>query len=67
LAAAPQPRLRSLLPRGYAGFTEATTPRRLVLPATTSAMLQIDPAADGLGSPLPLPHTQEMMSRFPAV
>ena len=36
LAASPHPRLRSLLPRGYAGFTEATTPRHLVLPATTS-------------------------------
>ena len=27
---------RSLLPRGYAGFTEATTPRHLVMPASTS-------------------------------
>jgi AraC-like DNA-binding protein len=36
LAASPHPLLRSLLPRGYAGFTEATTPRHLVLPATTS-------------------------------
>ena len=26
LAAAPHPRLRALLPRGYVGFTEATTP-----------------------------------------
>jgi AraC-like DNA-binding protein len=41
LAAAPQPRLRSLLPRGYAGFTEATTPRQLVLPATTSIPLVV--------------------------
>jgi hypothetical protein len=30
------PRLRPLLARGYAGFTEATAPRHLVLPATTS-------------------------------
>jgi hypothetical protein len=36
VAAAPQPPLRSLLSRGYVGFTEATTPRHLVLPATTS-------------------------------
>jgi hypothetical protein len=36
LAAAPHPRLRGLLARGYAGFTEATTPRHLVLPATGS-------------------------------
>jgi AraC-like DNA-binding protein len=36
VATAPQPPLRSLLPRGYVGFTEATTPRHLVLPATTS-------------------------------
>jgi hypothetical protein len=36
LAAAPHPQLRTLLPHGYAGFTEATTPRHLVLPATTS-------------------------------
>ncbi len=35
LAAAPHPLLRPLLPRGYAGFTEATTPRHLALPATT--------------------------------
>jgi AraC-like DNA-binding protein len=41
LAAAPHPRLRSLLPRGYAGFTEATTPRHLVLPATTSVPLVV--------------------------
>jgi AraC-like DNA-binding protein len=41
LAAAPQPRLRSLLPRGYAGFTEATTPRHLVLPATASVPLVV--------------------------
>jgi hypothetical protein len=39
LAAAPQPQLRTLLPRGYAGFTEATAPRHLVLPATTSVPL----------------------------
>ena len=30
LAAAPHRQLRSLLPRGYAGFTEATVPRHLV-------------------------------------
>jgi AraC-like DNA-binding protein len=41
LAAAPEPRLRSLLPRGYGGFTEATTPRHLVLPATTSVSLVV--------------------------
>jgi hypothetical protein len=41
VAAAPQPPLRSLLPRGYAGFTEATTPRHLVLSATTSVPLVV--------------------------
>ena len=41
LAAAPQPGLRSMLPRGYVGFTEATTPRQLVLPATTSVPLVV--------------------------
>jgi AraC-like DNA-binding protein len=41
LAAAPHPRLRTLLPRGYVGFTEATTPRQLVLPATTSVPLVV--------------------------
>jgi AraC-like DNA-binding protein len=41
LAAAPQPRLRPLLTRGYAGFTEATTPRHLVLPATASVPLVV--------------------------
>jgi AraC-like DNA-binding protein len=41
LAGAPQPLLRSMLPRGYAGFTEATTPRHLVLPATTSVPLVV--------------------------
>jgi AraC-like DNA-binding protein len=41
LAAAPQPPLRPLLPRGYAGFTEATTPRHLILPATTSVPLVV--------------------------
>jgi AraC-like DNA-binding protein len=39
LAAAPQPLLWSLLQRGYAGFTEATSPRRIVVPATTSIPL----------------------------
>jgi len=41
LAASPQPLLRSLLPRGYAGYTEATTPRHLVLPATTTVSLVV--------------------------
>jgi AraC-like DNA-binding protein len=41
LVASPQPRLRSLLARGYAGFTEATFPRRLVLPATASVPLVV--------------------------
>src|SRR5919106_6746799 len=41
LAAAPQARLRPLLSRGYAGFTEATVPRHLVLPATTSVPLVV--------------------------
>ena len=36
LTAIPDPRLRPLLSGGYAGFTEATTPRHLVLPATTA-------------------------------
>ena len=38
---APHPQLRPLLPRGYAGFTQATTPRHLVLPATTSVPLVV--------------------------
>jgi AraC-like DNA-binding protein len=41
LAQSPQPVLRSLLPRGYAGFTEATAPSHLVLPATTAVPLII--------------------------
>ena len=41
LAAAPQPALRPLLSRGYAGFTQATTPRHLVVPATTAVPLVI--------------------------
>jgi AraC-like DNA-binding protein len=41
LVAAPQARLRGLLPRGYVGFTEATTPRHLVLPATASVPLVV--------------------------
>jgi hypothetical protein len=41
LAAAPHRQLRSLLPRGYAGFTEATVPRHLVLPATASVPLAV--------------------------
>jgi len=31
LAGSPHPQLRSALPRGYAGFTEATAPRHLIL------------------------------------
>jgi AraC-like DNA-binding protein len=42
LAAAPQPPLRPLLPRGYAGFTDATTLRHQVLPATTSVPLVVE-------------------------
>jgi AraC-like DNA-binding protein len=41
LAGSPHPRLRSLLPRGYGGFTEATAPRHLVLPATASVPLVV--------------------------
>jgi hypothetical protein len=41
LAGSPHPQLRSLLPRGYACFTEATTPRHLVLPATTLVSLVV--------------------------
>jgi hypothetical protein len=41
LTAAPPPRLRPLLAGGYAGFTEATAPRHLVLPATTSVPLVV--------------------------
>jgi AraC-like DNA-binding protein len=41
LAGAPHRRLRPLLPRGYAGFTQATAPRHLVLPATASVPLVI--------------------------
>lgn len=41
LAAAPHPLLRPLLPRAYAGFTEATAPRHLALPATTSVPLVV--------------------------
>ena len=41
LAAAPHPLLRPLLPRGYVGFTQATTPRHLVLPATTLVPLVV--------------------------
>ena len=41
LAAAPHPLLRPMLPRGYVGFTEATAPRHLVLPATTSVPLVV--------------------------
>jgi AraC-like DNA-binding protein len=41
LVASPQPPLRSLLPRGYAGHTEATAPRHLVMPATASVPLVV--------------------------
>jgi len=41
LAGSPHPQLRSVLPRGYAGFTEATAPRHLVLPASTSVALVV--------------------------
>lgn len=41
LAGSPHPQLRTMLPRGYAGFTEATVPRHLVLPATTSVPLVV--------------------------
>src|SRR4029077_125505 len=41
LAPAPHPLLRPLLPRGYVGFTQATTPRHLVLPATTLVPLVV--------------------------
>jgi hypothetical protein len=34
-----QPELRALVPRGYAGYTEATAPRHMVLPATTAVPL----------------------------
>jgi AraC-like DNA-binding protein len=41
LAATPQARLRPLLPRGYAGFTKATSPRQLVVPAAASVPLVV--------------------------
>jgi AraC-like DNA-binding protein len=41
LAAAPRQQLRPLVSRGYAGFTEATAPSHLVLPATTSVPLVV--------------------------
>src|SRR5919198_1631691 len=41
LAACAHPQLGSLLPRGYAGYTEATVPRHLVLPATTLVPLVV--------------------------
>jgi AraC-like DNA-binding protein len=41
LVASPHRQLRSLLPRGYAAFTEATVPRHLVLPATASVPLVV--------------------------
>jgi AraC-like DNA-binding protein len=39
LTSSPRPELRALLPRGYAGFTEAIAPRHLVLPASVSVPL----------------------------
>jgi AraC-like DNA-binding protein len=39
LAAPAHAELRSLLPSGYAGYTEATAPRHLVMPATTAVPL----------------------------
>jgi len=39
LAAAPHPQLRSLLLCGYAGYTEATTPWHLILPARLGEVL----------------------------
>ena len=41
LAGSPHPQLRTMLPCGYAGFTEATAPRHLILPATTSVPLVV--------------------------
>jgi AraC-like DNA-binding protein len=41
LAGSPHRRLRSLLPRGYAGYTGATAPRHLILPATASVALVV--------------------------
>jgi AraC-like DNA-binding protein len=41
LTATPDPRLQPLLSRGYVGFTEATMPRHLVLPATTAVPLVV--------------------------
>src|SRR5262249_58710854 len=41
LTAAPRRPLRSLLPRGYAGYTEATAPRHLILPASTTVLLVV--------------------------
>jgi len=41
VGAIPHPRLRPLLAREYTGFTEATGPRHLVLPATTSVRLVV--------------------------
>jgi AraC-like DNA-binding protein len=41
LVADPAPQLRPLLSRGYAGFTEATSPRHLVVPATAAVPLVV--------------------------
>jgi len=41
LAAEPRRPLRSLLPRGYAGYTEAAAPRHIVLPASTAVPLVV--------------------------
>jgi hypothetical protein len=56
LAGTPRAPLRSLLPRGYAGFTEATAPRHLVLPAKLLDSAHRPPAfvmgAQGSSAPL---------------
>jgi AraC-like DNA-binding protein len=41
VAGTPHPWLRALLPQGYAGFTWATTPRHLILPASASVPLVV--------------------------
>jgi AraC-like DNA-binding protein len=58
LVAAPQAPLRLLLPRGHVGFNQATAPRHLDLPATTSIPLVVKtvdsrhrPATFAMGAP----------------
>jgi hypothetical protein len=41
VAAEPHRSLRSLLPRGYVGYTEATAPRHLILPASAAVPLVV--------------------------